>query len=62
MLTSFLYQYLVAGLVFAFGIFCGIRNGSLDPRDFHGRRRLTWLCGGFVFLFCLQGATLIWGK
>ena len=37
---SFLYQYLVGGLVFAVGIYCGLRTGVFSWRDPEGRRRL----------------------
>ena len=62
MLDSFLYQYAVETLVFAVGIFAGIKIGVLAPSSPRGRRRLFLLTAGFLFVFALQGAFLIWGQ
>ena len=61
-LDSFVYQYVAEAIVFGFGIYCGIRTGVLSPSDPRGRRSLILLCAGFLALFALQGAFLIWGK
>jgi hypothetical protein len=62
MLDSFLYQYLVGGLIFAFGIWCSLRTGTLSWTDPIGRRWLLLLVFGFLFFVALQGAFVLWGK
>ena len=59
---SFVYQYVAEAIVFGFGIYCGIRSGVLSPHDRRGRRSLVLLTAGFLLIFCLQGAFLVWGK
>ncbi|MEE9127496.1 MAG: hypothetical protein V3U11_10180 [Planctomycetota bacterium] len=62
MLDSFLYQYLVGGLVFAIGIYCGLRTGVFSWDDAAGRRRLVWMVLGLLFFVALQGALVWFGK
>ena len=62
MLDSYVYQYAVETLVFAVGIFAGIKIGILAPSSPSGRRRLILLTAGFLLVFALQGAFLIWGE
>ncbi|MHC4512389.1 MAG: hypothetical protein ACYTGO_01505 [Planctomycetota bacterium] len=59
---SFLYQYLVGGLVFATGIYCGLRTGVFAWVDPAGRRRLMWMVLGLLFFVVLQGALVWFGK
>ena len=62
MFWSFVYQYAVEALVFGIGIWAGIRIGVLAPSTPRGRRRLVLLTAGFLVIFAIQGAFLIWGK
>ena len=62
MLESFVYQYAVEALVFGIGVWAGIRTGVLSPSTPRGRRRLVLLAAGFLVVFAIQGAFLIWGK
>ena len=62
MLDSFLYQYLVGGLVFAVGIYCGLRTGVFSWHDPQGQKRLLLMALGFLFFLVLQGAFVLFGK
>ncbi len=62
MLESFVYQYAVEAAVFGLGIYCGVKTGVLAPSNRLGRRRLLLLSAGFLLIFCIQGAFLVWGK
>ena len=62
MLDSFLYQYLVGGLLFALGICCGVRTGVFSWQDEQGRRRLLLMLLGMLLFIVLQGAFLLFGK
>lgn len=53
---SFLYQYIVGGIVFFAGLICVIRNRALDLRTNFGRRWLLVSVGVLLFYFLLQGA------
>lgn len=59
---SFLYQYLVGGLVFAAGIYCGLRTGMFSWHDLEGRRRLCLMVLGLLFFAVLQGVLVWFGK
>ena len=58
-MDSYLYQYLMGGLVFALGIFAGVRSGQLGLNPGAPRRRLFTLLGGLAFFALLQGL-LLW--
>ena len=62
MLDSYLYQYLVGGVVFALGIYCGVRTGAFSWQDEQGRRRLLLMLLGMLLFIVLQGAFLLFGK
>jgi hypothetical protein len=59
---SFLYQYAVGGLVFAVGIYCGLRTGMFSWRDPEARRRLFLMVLGLVCFAALQGFLVWFGK
>lgn len=59
---SFLYQYAVGGLVFAVGIYCGLRTGVFSWSDPEGRRRLRLMALGLLFCAALQGLFVWFGK
>ena len=61
-MDSYLYQYLVGGLVFVIGIVVAWRAGELGLRPKRLRRRLLVLLAGFFFFALLQGILLIWGS
>jgi len=58
-MDSYLYQYLVGGLVFALGLWVAWRNGQVGMSAGPPRRRLLALAGGLLFFAVLQGA-LLW--
>ncbi len=58
--TSFYYQLAVGGLVFAVGMFVGVRTGQLGGSG-RGLRRAGWLLAGLVFFAALQAALTAWG-
>ena len=58
-MDSFLYQYLVGGLVFAAGVGFAWRTGQLGWQAGRPRRRLLVLLGGLAFFATLQGI-LLW--
>ena len=60
-MESYLYQYLVGGLVFALGIAAAWRVGELGLERGAPRRRLLILLGGFLYFALLQGILLLWG-
>ena len=59
---SFIYQYAVGGLVFAVGIYCGLRIGVFSLRDPEGRRRLVLMTLGLLVFAVLQGVLVWFGK
>lgn len=59
---SFLYQYAVGGLVFAVGIYCGLRTGMFSVREPEGRRRLFLMVLGLLVFAVLQGVLVWFGK
>lgn len=58
-MDSYLYQYLVGGLVFAAGVAVGIRTGQLGLTRGTPRRRLLVLVAGLAGFALLQGL-LLW--
>jgi len=62
MLESYLYQYAVGGLVFAVGIYCGLRIGVFSLRNPEGRRRLVLMALGLLVFAVLQGVLAWFGK
>ena len=58
-MDSYLYQYLVGGLVFLIGVAVAWRTGQLGWAPGRARRRLLVLVGGLVFFAALQGALLL---
>ncbi len=58
-MDSYLYQYLVGGLVFAVGIAVAWRTGQIGLRPLARRRRLLVLLGGLLFFAAVQGALLL---
>ncbi len=60
-LLSYLYQYVVGGIVFGAGIWFGVRTGQLGWRDPVRRRRLLLLVLGLAWFAALQGALLVCG-
>ena len=58
-MDSYLYQYLVGGLVFAVGLGVAWRSGQVGLEAGPLRRRLLALVGGLLFFAALQGALLL---
>ncbi len=54
-MSSFLYQYLVGGAVFSFGLFLAWRSGEVGLATPRRRRRLAILLGGLAFFAVVQG-------
>ncbi len=52
---SFLYQYIVGGIVFFAGLICIIRKRALDIRSKSGKSWLLISLGVLVFYLLLQG-------
>ena len=59
-MVSYLYQYLVGGVVFALGIAIAWRTGQVGTAPGAPRRRLVVLIGGFLLFAALQGLLLLW--
>jgi len=52
---SFLYQYIVGGVVFFAALICIVRSGALDLKTHPGRRWLFISLGVLLFYLLLQG-------
>ena len=59
-MASYLYQYIVGGMVFALGLAIAWRTGQIGWSPGRPRRRLIVLLGGFLFFVVLQGWLLLW--
>lgn len=59
-MDSYVYQYLVGGLVFAGGLVAVWRIGEIGLASGRPRRRLLTLLAGFLFFALLQGMLLLW--
>ena len=60
--TSFWYQYLVGGLIFAVGLVFTIRQGVVGLKGRRPRRNLILLVGGFAGMFTLHLVLMIVGS
>ena len=60
--TSFWYQYLAGGLIFAVGLWFCWKQGAVSLKDKRGRRNLTLLVGGFLFMFGLHLGLMLIGS
>ena len=60
-MASYLYQYLVGGLVFAVGLAIVWRTGQVSLAPGRPRRRLAVLIAGLAFFALLQGLLLLAG-
>lgn len=58
-MLSYLYQYLVGGLVFAVGLAIVWRTGQVSLASGRPRRRLAVLIAGLAFFALLQGLLLL---
>jgi hypothetical protein len=53
--VSFLYQFILGGIVFFAGLICIIKTRALDLKSISGRRWLLITLGILLFYLCLQG-------
>ena len=52
---SFLYQYIIGGIVFFVGLACILKKRALDLKSRSGRRWLLTILGVLLFYLLLQG-------
>ncbi|NQT83778.1 hypothetical protein HQ563_12175 [bacterium] len=52
---SFLYQYILGGIVFFAGLVCIVKSRALDHKSNSGRRWLLISLGVLLFYLLLQG-------
>ena len=57
---SFIYLYLVGGILFSLALYLGIRKGVLKLNRSQDRRMMYCIVGAFLFYFIFQGLWNIW--
>ncbi|MCK5072480.1 MAG: hypothetical protein KAQ98_03580 [Bacteriovoracaceae bacterium] len=57
---SFIYLYLVGGILFGLALFLGVKKGVLRLKLKHDRAVFFCILGAYVFYFLFQGIWNIW--
>ncbi len=57
--VSFIYQYVVGGIIFVVMMLLVLRSGELSTKTSEGRRYLVLLIGGFLLYLGLHGLSVL---